>query len=128
MISSQTAFAVAGSFAAFGCVLVIRKTKRLRHWHRAKGRVVRLRSDNCGTAPVLKFVPLGRSEELTVESRLFVTGVRHEIGKQVEIVYDPSDPSKASIASFGELHFPAIWCFGVAAVWTFGAFLVRSVQ
>jgi Protein of unknown function (DUF3592) len=129
MIKSTTAFAVAGCFAFFGSALLIRRKSRMKSWRRTQATIVRLKSDfESGTAPVLKFVPLGGSEEITFESRLFVTGVRHEIGKQVEVIYDPQNPSEASIASLGELNFPAIWCFCVAAMWAFGAFFVRASE
>ena len=99
------------------------RSRRVAAWHRATGVVVEVKRvdwESAATIPVVKFRPKERQEEVIFERSVGTNMLRYTVGERVEVLYDPRDPSVASIGSIPELYllplFLAAVGFGIALV------------
>jgi len=123
-------FLLVGVAFMAGGAWFLRASRRAAAGHRrARGTVVRMAQGpgyDDGEFPVIAFAPPGGPVvefETTVGGRMF----GYAPGKSVEVLFDPADPSKASVAGAEASFLWAMVAFG--ALWTalvvaFGVFVV----
>ena len=120
--SSRFCLAVSILFGV-GAVASYRRTvKKMSSWQRTSGTVVEIKSEERRDtdddlqlmhASMIRFSVRGR-EEVTFQDAVWSTRACHTVGQQVQVLYDPTDPSSVTLA--GWRSYGATIGFGVGAM------------
>ena len=121
---SATGFCLA--ISAILCVAAAvsyqRSVRKISSWRRTSGTVIDVKSEERAdtegdlqlmSASVVRFTTQGRSE-ITFQDPLWSVRPVHVVGQRVQVVYDPADPSCATLAGWRS-HVAAI-CLAIAAL------------
>jgi hypothetical protein len=115
---------VALGFGIYTSVFLIRSVP-------AKGTVVNLipeydeENDSTNYAPVFSFAA-GDGKIYTIKSGVATNPPGFEVGQNVKVLYVPSHPANAKLASFRQLWFVTVLCVGLGVFFTTaGYFLLR---
>ena len=127
MKQSAILFLSSGFLAVAAIASFVWRMRMLKRWTSIEAVVVDVRysQDHGGvtSAPVLKFVPHGKGEEVILQSQIWSSGSVYHVGKKVPVLFDSTNPSKAFIAQPWQIHFWTVCIAALAVLFGFGGLI-----
>ena len=130
MKQSAILFLSSGLLAVTAIASFVWRRRMLKRWSSIEAVVVEVRRSHGDggvmSAPVFKFVPHGKDEEVIVQSQFWASGFAYHVGKKVPVLFDSINPSKAVIARGWQVHFWTVCVAALALLVCFGGFIALA--